>query len=58
MEYILVAWVIVSSTFCGTSHYDWRPIGIFKTVGKEMALEKCETAAKELALTKFRCVKS
>jgi len=48
MEYVLVAWVTVSSTFCGMVHKDWRNLATFKTVNKESALEKCETAAKDL----------
>lgn len=57
MEYVLVAWVVVSSTFCGLFAKDWRTIATFKTVGKESALEKCETAAKDLELNKFKCIK-
>lgn len=57
MEYALVAWVVVSSTFCGMFAKDWRTIATFKTVAKEQALEKCEQAAKDLDLTKFKCVK-
>lgn len=57
MEYALVAWVLVSTSFCGMIHKDWRNLAVFKTVGKESALEKCETAAKEMDLTKFKCIK-
>lgn len=57
MEYALVAWVVVSTSFCGMVHKDWRNLATFKTVGKESALEKCENAAKEIDLTKFKCVK-
>lgn len=57
MEYALVAWVTVSSTFCGMFHKDWRQIATFKTQGKELALDKCEAAAKEMDLSKYKCIK-
>ncbi len=57
MEYMLVAWVVVSSTFCGMFAKDWKPIATFKPAAKESALEKCELAAKELDLQKYKCVK-
>lgn len=57
MEYVLVAWVVVSTSFCGMVQKDWKNLMSFKTVGKENALDKCEAAAKELDLSKFKCIK-
>lgn len=59
-EVLLIAYVTVAASL-GVAHKDWRPIATFKVTGQKAGVEeaqaKCEKAAQELALQKFKCIK-
>jgi hypothetical protein len=52
---VLMLWTPVAST-PSEIVYDWRPLATFTSFGNLKSDIVCEQAAKELQLTKYKCV--
>lgn len=63
MTYVLMIWTVVAMAgdrHLQTKAVDWKPVAEFhdSTIPPQLAQEKCHSAARELGLQAYRCVRT